>query len=123
MRIRRRVGRSGIRSTWRRGWWGGGVRRGHQVALIASTFGPRPVGVECVELGERGVTRLGRYRRFLEDLDRHLDATAYDVVHAMLPVRRCDVYHPHAGVAAEAVESGHTKHAGAIRRELARVGN
>jgi len=41
----------------------------------------------------------------------------------MLPVRRCDVYHPHAGVAAEAVESGHLKHAGVVKRELARVGN
>jgi UDP-glucose:(heptosyl)LPS alpha-1,3-glucosyltransferase len=99
------------------------ARRGHEVTLIASTFGPRPAGVACVELGERGVTRLGRYRRFLDDLDRHLDGHAYDVVHAMLPVRRCDVYHPHAGVAAEAVESGHTKHAGVVKRELARVGN
>lgn len=99
------------------------VRRGHEVALIASTFGSRPQGVECVELGERGVTRLGRYRRFLDDLDRHLEGRAYDVVHAMLPVRRCDVYHPHAGVAAEAVESGHLKHAGVVKRELARVGN
>jgi UDP-glucose:(heptosyl)LPS alpha-1,3-glucosyltransferase len=99
------------------------ARREHEVTLIASTFGPRPAGVECVELAERGVTRLGRYRRFLDDLDRHLEGRAYDVVHAMLPVRRCDVYHPHAGVAAEAVESGHLKHAGAVKRELARVGN
>jgi UDP-glucose:(heptosyl)LPS alpha-1,3-glucosyltransferase len=41
----------------------------------------------------------------------------------MLPVRRCDVYHPHAGVAAEAIESGHAKHAGAVKRELARLAN
>jgi UDP-glucose:(heptosyl)LPS alpha-1,3-glucosyltransferase len=99
------------------------ARRGHAVTLIASTFGPRPAGVECLELGERGLTRLGRYRRFLDDLDRHLDASAYDIVHAMLPVRRCDVYHPHAGVAAEAVESGHAKHAGAVKRAAARVAN
>ena len=99
------------------------ARRGHEVTLIASTFGPRPAGVACVELGERGVTRLGRYWRFLDELDRHLDRRTYDVVHAMLPVRRCDVYHPHAGVAAEAIESGHTKHAGVVKRELARVGN
>jgi UDP-glucose:(heptosyl)LPS alpha-1,3-glucosyltransferase len=99
------------------------VRRGHGVTLIASTLGPRPAGVECVELGERGVTRLGKYQRFLDRLDRHLDAGAYDIVHAMLPVRRCDVYHPHAGVAAEAVESGHAKHAGAVKRELARLAN
>ena len=97
--------------------------RGHVVSLVASTFGPRPADVECVELGERGLTRLGRYRRFLDDLDRHLDASPYDVVHAMLPVRRCDVYHPHAGVAAEAVESGHAKHAGAVKRAVAKLGN
>jgi UDP-glucose:(heptosyl)LPS alpha-1,3-glucosyltransferase len=99
------------------------ARRGHAVTLIASTLGPRPAGVECVELGERGVTRLGKYLRFLDALDRYLDANAYDMVHAMLPVRRCDVYHPHAGVAAEAIESGHAKHAGAVKRELARLAN
>src|SRR5581483_9759865 len=32
-------------------------------------------------------------------VDAQLDAGGYDVVHAMLPVRRCDVYHPHAGLA------------------------
>ncbi len=42
--------RSGIRSTWRRRWRGGGRR----CALVASSFGPRPAGVECVELGRRG---------------------------------------------------------------------
>ncbi len=97
--------------------------RGHEVALIASTFGPRPAGVECVELGRHGVTRLGQYREFLERLDFHVDGERYDVVHAMLPVRRCDVYHPHAGLAAEAVRSGHSKHAGAVRRLLAAGAN
>jgi UDP-glucose:(heptosyl)LPS alpha-1,3-glucosyltransferase len=41
----------------------------------------------------------------------------------MLPVRRCDLYHPHAGVAAEAMESGHLKHDGAIKRAVARTLN
>jgi UDP-glucose:(heptosyl)LPS alpha-1,3-glucosyltransferase len=97
--------------------------RGHAVTLIASTFGPHPPGAKCVELRERGLTRLGRYRGFLEDLDRHLDTDRYEVVHAMLPVRRCDVYHPHAGLAADAIERGHLKHAGAVKRALAKVGN
>jgi UDP-glucose:(heptosyl)LPS alpha-1,3-glucosyltransferase len=97
--------------------------RGVEVALVASTFGPRPARVECVELGRRGVTRLGQYRAFLDALDAHLDASAYDVVHAMLPVRRCDAYHPHAGVAAEAIVSGHTRHAALLRRWLAAGGN
>jgi UDP-glucose:(heptosyl)LPS alpha-1,3-glucosyltransferase len=96
---------------------------GHEVALVASTFGPRPAGVECVELGQRGLTRLGRYRAFLDALDEHLDRNAYDVVHAMLPVRRCDIYHPHAGVAAEAIATGHLKHAAALKRAVAKVSN
>jgi UDP-glucose:(heptosyl)LPS alpha-1,3-glucosyltransferase len=99
------------------------ARQGHAATLLASTFGPRPDGVTCVELGEHGFTRLARYERFLSDLDEHLRRTTYDVVHAMLPVRRCDVYHPHAGVAAAAIESGHRKHAGPVRRALADMAN
>jgi UDP-glucose:(heptosyl)LPS alpha-1,3-glucosyltransferase len=95
----------------------------HEVALIASSFGPRPAGVECVELSQRGLTRLGRYRNFLDALDAHLAKSAYDVVHAMLPVRQCDLYHPHAGVAAEAIATGHLKHAAALKRAVAKVSN
>jgi UDP-glucose:(heptosyl)LPS alpha-1,3-glucosyltransferase len=97
--------------------------RGHEVALVASTFGPRPRGVRCVELEGGGVTRLGKYRRFLEALDGHLNEAKYEVVHAMLPVHQCDAYHPHAGLAVEAVESGHRKHAGLLERSVARVSN
>jgi UDP-glucose:(heptosyl)LPS alpha-1,3-glucosyltransferase len=74
-------------------------------------------------LGERGLTRLGRYRAFLDALDKHVAGRDYDVLHAMLPVRRCDVYHPHAGLAADAIARGHLKHAGAVQRALAKVGN
>jgi len=28
---------------------------------------------------------------------RHLAGNSYDIVHAMLPVRRCDLYHPQRG--------------------------
>jgi UDP-glucose:(heptosyl)LPS alpha-1,3-glucosyltransferase len=38
----------------------------------------------------------------LDSVDEHLGSNSYDIVHAMLPVRRCDLYHPHAGIAAEA---------------------
>jgi UDP-glucose:(heptosyl)LPS alpha-1,3-glucosyltransferase len=99
------------------------ARRGHAVSLIASTFGPRPRDVNCIELGEQGVTRLAKYRHFLAALDQHLSQAGYDIVHAMLPVRRCDVYHPHAGLAAEAVVSGHLKHAGLLKQSIARVSN
>jgi UDP-glucose:(heptosyl)LPS alpha-1,3-glucosyltransferase len=60
--------------------------------------------VRFVKLTQRGATRTGKYLRFLDSLDAHLKDNRYDIVHAMLPVRTCDVYHPHAGIAAEAME-------------------
>ena len=93
--------------------------RGHAVSLIASSFGPRPAGVESVELPAGGVTRLGRYNRFLRVLEGRLEKERFDVIHAMLPVGRCDLYHPHAGIAAEAIQAGHEKHASPLRRRLA----
>ena len=40
----------------------------------------------------------------LDSLDRHLQQNRYDIVHAMLPVRKCDLYHPHAGCSEQALE-------------------
>ena len=96
---------------------------GHQVSLLASSFDQVGATVRQVPLGRPAATRLGRYLRFLDALDAHLAAEPYDIVHAMLPVRRCDVYHPHAGIAAEAVRTGHLKHAGAAKQLAARVAN
>jgi UDP-glucose:(heptosyl)LPS alpha-1,3-glucosyltransferase len=77
------------------------VGRGHRVSLVATSFNDVPDGVATVPVAADGATRVGRYERFLSGVQA---ATAgFDVVHAMLPVRRCDLYHPHAGVAAEAV--------------------
>ena len=92
-------------------------RRGHDVTLVATSFGPQCEGIAQVPLDGQGITRLGRYRAFLDSLDAHLDATRYDVVHSIAPVRRCDFYHPQAGLAAEALASGHLKYEG-IRRPL-----
>ena len=92
-------------------------RRGHDVTLAATSFAPACDGVAQVPLEHRGVSRLRRYRSFLDSLDRHLDAARYDVVHAIAPVRRCDFYHPQAGLAAEALATGHLKYEG-IRRPL-----
>ena len=82
--------------------------RGHRVTLVSSASAdPAATGpYATVRLPAGGTTRDGRYRRFLDALDAHTAAAGYDVVHAMLPVRRCDVYHPHAGVAAEAARRG-----------------
>lgn len=76
------------------------VKRGHDVWLAATTFSSQvPSGVHRVALATTGVTRTRRYWHMLDSLDAHLHQTRYDIVHAMLPVRRCDVYHPHAGMA------------------------
>ena len=82
------------------------VREGHEVWLLATSFADAAAGASCVQLDHRGATRAGRYDSFVASLNGHLDETSYDVVHAMLPVPRCDVYHPHAGLAAAAVAEG-----------------
>ncbi len=73
---------------------------GHQVSLAATTFRESALSFRQVELIARGFTRSQRYRSFLSSLDKHLETEKYDIVHAMLPVRQCDLYHPHAGIAA-----------------------
>ena len=80
------------------------TKAGHHVSLLASSFAQVPPGVTRVELRATGLTRTRRYRAFLDSLDAHLDQAKYDIIHAMLPVRRCDVYHPHAGLAVAAVK-------------------
>jgi UDP-glucose:(heptosyl)LPS alpha-1,3-glucosyltransferase len=76
------------------------ARRGHDVSLLASSFAGEITGLRQVRLKCSGITKHGQYLSFLDALDDHLLRQRYDVVHAMLPVRRCDVYHPHAGIAA-----------------------
>jgi UDP-glucose:(heptosyl)LPS alpha-1,3-glucosyltransferase len=80
------------------------ARRGHDVEIVATTIAKIPPGVRAVQLMARRPTRTWTYGAFLRLLDAHLARNPYDVVHAMLPVRRCDVYHPHAGLAAAAAE-------------------
>lgn len=97
--------------------------RGHDVSLLASSFPGNQIPSHDVLLPNAGLTRAGRYAHFLDSLDQHLDETHYDIVHAMLPVRRCDVYHPHAGIAAESVQSGHLKYDAPIGRAVSKIGN
>jgi UDP-glucose:(heptosyl)LPS alpha-1,3-glucosyltransferase len=78
------------------------AKRGHAVSVLAASFAADwPSGVAQIRLDSGGVTRAGQYKRFLDAVDTHVAGTRYDVVHAMLPVRTCDVYHPHAGLAVE----------------------
>jgi UDP-glucose:(heptosyl)LPS alpha-1,3-glucosyltransferase len=97
--------------------------RGHDVAILASSFQSGKTAGHRVQLAAGGITRTGRYSSFLDSLDDELKRVEYDIVHAMLPVRRCDIYHPHAGIAVEAVAEGHLNKSGAIRRWAARIGN
>ena len=97
--------------------------RGHQVAILATDHGPPIPGVTFVELSSGAATRAGRYGTFLKSLDAHLAAQTYDIVHAMLPVRHCHIYHPHAGLAAEAMAAGHLKYTGKLSRAASKIGN
>lgn len=96
---------------------------GHDVSILATTFCQPVPGVAFVEIPVTGITRRGRYVSYLAALDAHLGRARYDVVHAMLPVLRCDIYHPHAGIAAEAIAAGHLKYHSPVARASARVFN
>jgi UDP-glucose:(heptosyl)LPS alpha-1,3-glucosyltransferase len=104
------------------------AKAGHEVALasgglIAQTYtqAHEPgVPFSRVTLKSGGVTRARRYRRFLDSLDFYLDTTRHDIVHAMLPVRACDVYHPHAGIARAAMQRWNV-HLNPRRKAMARV--
>lgn len=72
--------------------------RNIQCRIAAASFEPGIDPVDQVKLSFDGLTRSGRYLCFLDSLDQHLKVNPYDLVHAMLPVRRCDIYHPQAGV-------------------------
>jgi UDP-glucose:(heptosyl)LPS alpha-1,3-glucosyltransferase len=98
--------------------------RGHGVTVISADAGPGgDRAYQSVRVDAGGATRRGQYLRFLKSVGDHLAKARYGVVHAMLPVRTCDVYHPHAGLAAEGVAAGHAKYDGAIRRLLAMGAN
>lgn len=96
------------------------VGRGHAVTLVAGSLGDG-IDIPHVPLRADGRSRARRYTTFLDALDAHLLDADYDIVHAMLPVRHCDVYHPHAGLAVEAVREGHRRHPSPLRRISARV--
>lgn len=85
------------------------VRRGHQVRVLTAVSDQPPHDYEVVTLDAAGLTRGRRYVRFLDALDAHLRRQVYDVVHAMLPVRHCDIYHPHAGIEADTLASDHRR--------------
>jgi len=99
------------------------AHRGHDVTLLASSFHDCPWEVKQIACSTKGVGKTMGYSRFLAQLDEHLQAVNFDILHAMLPVHRCDLYHPHAGLAIENVRTGHLKHTSKLKQMLAKWGN
>jgi UDP-glucose:(heptosyl)LPS alpha-1,3-glucosyltransferase len=79
---------------------------GHETSIAAATFAGVVQPHQRVPIEFDGPTRAVRYRSFCTGLMRHLKANHYDVVHAMLPVPRCDIYHPQAGVETISLQNG-----------------
>lgn len=93
------------------------LRRGVAVATAATSFDADWPGDRC-PIDAAALTRVGAYSRYLQRLDRLISERPFDVVHAMLPVLRCDVYHPHAGIAAETKRWGPMEHFNRRRRAM-----
>ena len=78
---------------------GGARGRGGDVLGVVRR---RLAGGAARPLAVSGHTRTARYRSFLASWDEARPGCGCDLVHAMLPVVGCDLYHPHAGIAADA---------------------
>jgi len=98
------------------------AERGHRVDLISTRFGGEIPGVNFIPIATNSPTRAGRYLDFLNHLETHLSGRKYDLIHSMLPIRRCDLYHPHSGMAKAALET-HLARANGPARVLGRVAN
>lgn len=99
------------------------AHRGHDVTLLAGSFHEPPWEVKQIKCEASAITKTLGYRRFLSQLDTHLSTHSFDVLHAMLPVRQCDLYHPHAGLAIESLITGHLKYRGKFAQTVARWAN
>jgi UDP-glucose:(heptosyl)LPS alpha-1,3-glucosyltransferase len=97
------------------------AQRGHAVELLASKFGPPIPGVQFAPLPVSSPRRSGQYAQFLDALDSHLQSHRPDILHSMLPVRQCDVYHPHAGMAKASYAMKWTNRFNAKRRMYSRI--
>lgn len=99
--------------------------RGYDVALLhaGASVAEKLPGVAYIHDKVGGVSRAGRHGNFLHAIDRRLEAEHFDVVHAMLPVHRCDIYQAHAGFAFETLASSHLKRRSRLARQMSRLGN
>ena len=73
------------------------ARRGVRVTILCQSGSWRAEGVAVCELGRRGLTRRGRLRGFVADVQREIAGGEFDIVHAMLPVPGANVYQLRGG--------------------------
>lgn len=96
--------------------------RGHRVTILASS-GEAPEGVAFVRIGASGLTRKAKYLRFCSNVEQHLQANRYDIVHSCLPIRTCDVYHAHSGIESLSLRDGHLKHTALTKQVVTKFSN
>jgi len=78
------------------------ARRGLEVTLVTRwACRVPPNGFEIVDLAPDIPERFVPLWSFLSDADAYLSRREFDVVHAVTPVRRADVYQPRGGLIAE----------------------
>jgi UDP-glucose:(heptosyl)LPS alpha-1,3-glucosyltransferase len=99
------------------------VARGNDVYLLAARFSRDVEPARQVRLDGMAGGRVARYLAYQASLVEHLKTERYDIVHAMLPVRGCDLYHPHAGIEAHNLQNGHLRHGSPVRQVISRLTN
>ena len=103
------------------------VELGHEVAILSSAFDnaldAAVSTVDRVPLDGDSSSHFGRYRRFVDSVDQHLQSRRYDIVHSMLPVKQCDFYHLHSTLAADDIVNGHLRESSMLSRHAQRFFN
>jgi UDP-glucose:(heptosyl)LPS alpha-1,3-glucosyltransferase len=70
--------------------------RGLDVSVLAREFHGL-ADARTIVVPTRGITRRSKFDSFDAGVTRLVGDHRFDVVHAMMPVSACDLYHPHAG--------------------------
>jgi glycosyltransferase involved in cell wall biosynthesis len=96
-------------------------RRGHEVRIVATSFGGEVPEAMRRPIDATGRTRAAVYRAFVQEVSAHTRDAHYDLIHAMLTNPHCDLYHPHAGIAADALRRRWSALFNPRRRAMAEV--
>ncbi|ACI94234.1 glycosyl transferase, group 1 [Afipia carboxidovorans OM5] len=100
------------------------TQQGHDVVILHYTplkSAPAP-NLDYTRVGRNRRTKAGQYLAFIDAVDKQITRDHFDIVHAMLPIRRCDIYQPHAGFAIDSIAGNNKKRRG-LSRLLARIGS